>query len=121
LRTDLEPILARHPGLLHRARFAHFAFELRCSGERLHVAVDGTHIEARAITQDSSACDFMLEAESPAWAEFSQTMPRPGFHDIVALIESGQARFSGDGLAFFGNLFLVKGIISAVFRGEARW
>jgi hypothetical protein len=121
LRTDLEPILARHPGLLHRARFAQFTFELHSSGERLHVAVDGTQIQARTATQDASACDFTLEAESPAWAEFSQPMPRPGFHDIVALIETGQARFSGDGLAFFRNLFLVKGIVSAVFRGEARW
>lgn len=123
MRTDIHPILAKHPGLLHRMRFVSMRFEIRCSDERLHVEVDGGRVSASAVPAgaESPALEFVLEAPQSAWAEFSQPMPAPGYHDIVALIESGRARFIGEGLGFFRNLFLVKGIVSAVFRGDARW
>jgi hypothetical protein len=63
----------------------------------------------------------VLSAPAEAWEEFARDQPRPGYHDILGLVEAGHATFEGDGLSFFRNLFLVKGILSAVFRGEARW
>lgn len=122
MRTDIAPILAAHPGLWHRARFARLHFEIASSGERLRVRVDGQQVLAGAPRDDGDeACDFVLSAPAQAWDQFARTMPAPGFHDILAMIETGNARFSGDGLPFFRNLFVVKGIVSAVFRGEARW
>jgi hypothetical protein len=123
LHTDIHPILARHPGLMHRTRFVSLRFEIRASDERLHVEVQEGRISARVVPagDTAGACEFVLEAPQRAWAEFSQPMPAPGYNDILALIESGHARFSGEGLGFYRNLFVVKGILAAVFRGDAGW
>ena len=123
MRSDIQPILAQHPGLLHRMRFVSMRFELRSSQQRLQVAVDQGQASAGAVPADGviADCDFVLQAPQAAWDAFSQPVPAPGYHDLIALIESGHAQFSGEGLAFFRNLFLVKGIVSAVFRGDARW
>jgi hypothetical protein len=103
-------------------RFVNLRFELRCSDERLHVEVSDDKVTASVARSDAAAePEFVLEAPQFAWAEFSQPMPAPGFNDILALLESGNARFTGAGLGFYRNLFLVKAIVSAVFRGDARW
>ena len=123
MRTDIQPILAKHPGLLRRMRFAEMRFEIRSSDERLHVEVRDEHVSAgiARANEGSGDCEFVLEAPQSAWAEFSKPMPPPGHNDILALLESGNATFSGAGIGFYRNLFLVKAIVSAVFRGDARW
>jgi hypothetical protein len=123
LRTDIHPILAKHPGLLRRMRFVDLRFEIRSSDERLHIEVRDERVSATAATSTATldGCEFRLEAARSAWAEFSKPMPAPGHNDILALLESGNATFSGEGLGFYRNLFLVKAIVSAVFRGDARW
>jgi hypothetical protein len=122
LRTDIHPILAKHPGLLRRVRFIDLQFEVRSSAERLHVRVAGERVSASALRPGApAAAEFVLEAPESAWAEFSKPLPAPGYNDILALLESGNARFTGEGLGFYRNLFLVKGIVSAVFRGDAGW
>ena len=122
MRTDIHPLLAKHPGLVRRMRFVNLRFELRSSDERLHIQVGKDRVMASVAAGDSAAQpEFVLEAPQFAWAEFSKPMPAPGFNDILALLESGHARFTGDGLGFYRNLFLVKAIVSAVFRGDARW
>ena len=122
MRTDIQPILAKHPGLLHRMRFASLRFDIGSSDERLHVEVEGERVSAAMVPQGAAAgsCEFLIEASQSAWAEFSKPVPPPGYNDILALFESGHARFTGEGLGFYRNLFLVKGIVSAVFRGDAR-
>ena len=123
MRTDIQPILAKHPGLLRRMRFAELRFEIRSSDERLRVEVRHERVSARLADAGaaSDGCEFVLEAPQSAWAEFSKPMPPPGHNDILALLESGNATFSGAGIGFYRNLFLVKAIGSAVFRGDARW
>ena len=123
MRTDIQPILARHPGLLHRMRFVDLRFEIHCAHDRLHVAVVDEQVTAVVASAEHStaASEFVLQAPEAAWKEFSQQMPAPGYNDILALLEAGHARFSGQGLGFYRNLFLVKAIVSAVFRGDARW
>ena len=122
MRTDIAPLLTAHPGLLHRFRFVRMRFEIESSGERVRVHVDGPQVRVEQVSgEDREPCDFVLSAAATAWEEFKREFPRPGFNDILALVESGNASFSGDGLPFFRNLFVVKGILSAVMRGDARW
>ncbi|MBG9389344.1 hypothetical protein [Caenimonas aquaedulcis] len=123
MRTDLQPILARHPGLLRRMRFVQLRFELRSSDERLRVDVSDERVAATVVPAgvDIPASEFVLQAPEAAWREFSKPLPAPGYNDILALLEAGHARFTGQGLGFYRNLFLVKAIVSAVFRGDARW
>jgi hypothetical protein len=122
VHTDIVPILSAHPGLWHRARFVRLDFELASSGDRVRVRVDGQDVRVEPVAQgDDGERDFVLSAPASSWEEFKRDMPRPGFNDIIALVESGNATFSGEGLPFFRNLFLVKGIVSAVMRGDARW
>jgi hypothetical protein len=123
VHTDIQPILARHPGLVHRMRFVNMQFELRSSADRLAVRVqDGrASVERIADGAPTPACEFVLDAPAAAWAAFAQPTPAPGYHDVIALIEARHAQLHGEPLGFFRNLFLVKGIVAAVFSGDARW
>ncbi|MES3003891.1 MAG: hypothetical protein V4787_24585 [Pseudomonadota bacterium] len=124
MRTDIQTLLAKHPGLLHRARFASMRFEIRSSSDRLRVKVDGPRIHASLAPRDSTETsgdptpDFSVEADAAAWHAFSRPEPPPGYHDVLALIGAGHARFEGNGLPFYTNLFLVKGIVAAIFRED---
>ena len=63
----------------------------------------------------AAACDFTISADAAAWAEFAQPMPRPGHHDVIAMVETGHATIEGDLLPFFQNLLLVKAALAAAF------
>jgi hypothetical protein len=64
---------------------------------------------------------FTLRANDAAWQEFSSAELKPDYHDVIAMIESGHATISGDLLPFFRNLFFIKGVLAASFRGDAAW
>ena len=120
MHTDIQAVLADHPGLLHRARFVRMRFDIRSPSASLRVEVDGPRVRAELVDAASTPepPDFSLEAGDGAWEEFSRPLPQPGFHDLLALLGEGHARFEGDGLRFYTHLFLVKGIVAAVFRKE---
>jgi pimeloyl-ACP methyl ester carboxylesterase len=123
-RTEIQSVLAGHPGLMHRARLVRMRFELRASSARVQVAVDGPNIRATPAQAGDGAGvskpEFTIEAADEAWQEFAKPLPAPGYHDLLALLGAGNARFEGDGLPFYTHLFLVKGLVDAVFRGEVR-
>lgn len=63
-------------------------------------------------------CAFTISAPDEAWEEFSRPLPRPGFHDLFAMIEGGHANVEGDMLPFFRHQFLVKAALASLFGKE---
>lgn len=51
---------------------------------------------------------FALRAPEAAWTAFWQQVPKPGFHDLIALIKMRQLRAEGDTKLFMTHLRYVK-------------
>jgi hypothetical protein len=55
---------------------------------------------------------FSYRASTAAWTEFWQPVPRPGWHDLLALIKSGEAVLEGDLLPFMTHLQYFKDVLA---------
>jgi hypothetical protein len=55
---------------------------------------------------------FSYRASPTAWAEFWKPVPRPGWHDLLALTKSGEAVLEGDLLPFMTHLQYFKDVLA---------
>ena len=55
---------------------------------------------------------FALRAPAAEWDAFWQPEPRPGFHDLFALLRRKQLRAEGDLHPFMSNLFYFKQLLA---------
>ena len=55
---------------------------------------------------------FSYRASPTAWAEFWKPVPRPGWHDLLALAKSGEAVLEGDLLPFMTHLQYFKDVLA---------
>ena len=120
---DIMQALDRNPALLRRSRFLHLRFAVASGDECRLVTVSPGVVSVQPLRgSDADGPAFTIAASPEAWAEFSRPHPQPGFHDLIAMAESGNGEIQGDDLLpFFGNLLLVKGVVAAMFKGEASW
>ncbi len=110
LSLDQYPVLQQH------AQWLDLRFAVGSSADRCVVRVRGG--ELSVATGSAADADFTIAAAADAWAEFAARVPRPGFQDVVAMIECGHAQLTGNALPLFQNLFLVKALIAALFGKE---
>lgn len=60
---------------------------------------------------------FALRASAPEWEQFWEPEPRPGHHDLFALLRRKQLRIEGDTYPFMCNLLYFKALL-ALPRGN---
>ncbi len=63
---------------------------------------------------------FALRASPEAWAEFWQRIPRPGFHDLIALTKFRHLRVDGDIKVFMSHLRYFKDVLASLRNTEVR-
>jgi hypothetical protein len=56
---------------------------------------------------------FALRASAEIWQLFWQQPPKPGYHDIFALLRKGEIVFDGDLQPMMANLLYIKAVIAA--------
>jgi hypothetical protein len=61
---------------------------------------------------------FALRASREAWTEFWQRMPKPGFHDLIALTKFRHLKVDGDIKMFMTHLRYFKDVLASL-RGVA--
>ena len=71
------------------------------------------------------AWTFALRASRETWEQFWLAYPRPGFHDLFALLKRRALRIEGNLHPFMSNLLYFKDVMAAprppdVYEGEAR-
>jgi hypothetical protein len=75
--------------------------------------VDGTVTAvANANELVMPAWTFALRASDDEWAQFWEPAPRPGHHDLFALLRRKQLRIEGDIHPFMSNLFYFKALLA---------
>jgi hypothetical protein len=55
---------------------------------------------------------FSYRASPAAWTEFWKPIPRPGWHDLLALTKSGEAVLEGDLYPFMTHLQYFKDVLA---------
>jgi hypothetical protein len=58
------------------------------------------------------AWTFALRAPAAEWEAFWAPLPRPGHHDLFALLRRKQLRIEGDSYPFMSNLLYFKALLA---------
>ena len=103
--------------LVHRGRFLCTTFLLDVGGDEWLVRiVDGSVSEIRQGPFVMPRFTFALRAASADWDAYWSPDPRPGFHDLFALIRFRRLAVEGDMHPFMANLFYFKALLAKLRR-----
>lgn len=75
---------------------------------------------ADARTLVMPAWTFALRTSAGEWEQFWEPLPRPGHHDLFALLRRGQLRIEGDVYPFMSNLLYFKGLLALPRTAQPR-
>jgi hypothetical protein len=105
--------LERDPALIARGRFLDCDCLLGPLHAPLHIAIRaGRIVELTPAPVLMRSWRFSYRATSMAWAQYWQPMPRPGWHDLLALTKRGEAVLEGDLHPFMTNLQYFKDVLA---------
>ncbi len=106
------------PAIAQRIRITQLVFSLKNDSDRVLVSIGDGKVVLLQSEKDGLVPAFTLSAATSTWAEFAKPEPRPGFHDLTAMLQTGNTELSGEALPFFQNLMLIKLLLQAAFRGS---
>jgi hypothetical protein len=111
--TALPALLRADPSLVARGSRLNAACVLGSHDHPFHVSFAAGQIVdiAPAPVLMRSWC-FSYRASPAAWIEFWKPVPRPGWHDLLALTKSGEAVLEGDLLPFMTHLQYFKDVLA---------
>jgi hypothetical protein len=105
--------LERSEGLIARGRFLDCDCLLGPVEQPFHVAIRaGRIVELTPAPVLMRPWRFSYRATSRALAQHWQPMPRPGWHDLLALTKRGEAVLEGDLHPFMANLQYFKDVLA---------
>ncbi len=99
--------------LTHRGRFVDTRFLIEAGSAQHLVVIHAGRIES--VTPGPFVMPrwtFTLRAPEAAWSELRRAVPRPGFHDIMALVKSRTMRIEGDQHVLMANLLYFKDLLA---------
>lgn len=105
------------PWLVHRGRFLDTRFLVESGTDGWLVSIHQGRIES--IHKGPFVMPrwtFALRASPETWAEFRKPTPKPGFHDLMAMIKFRTLRLEGDQHPFMSNLLYFKDVMSLLRR-----
>jgi hypothetical protein len=114
LFTALPSLVAANADLMRRGRFLTCDFEIGIDSLPLSVSVVEGGIKAVARGPFLlKPWVFSVRMPADAWLEFLAPVPKPGWHDIMALSKRGVARIEGNLQPFMANLQYIKDVLAA--------
>jgi hypothetical protein len=69
---------------------------------------------------DSSAWRFALSASGQTWSAYWQALPRPGYHDLMAMLKFKYLKMEGDLYPLMSHLLYFKDVLASVRTREVR-
>lgn len=118
--TDMQARLAGRPDIRRQGMLFSDTVQLVVDGVDYYLVFDRGHLD-RVIEGPSrrTPYQFGLVTDAAALAEFWTARPRPGFHDIFALVKIGRAEVRGDILRLVKNLRFFKDVMALGREGAA--
>jgi hypothetical protein len=103
--------------LVHRGRFLNTQFLLEVGAIPYLIRIHEGRIESvRQGPFVMPRWSFALRASTEAWNEFWQPLPKPGFHDLMAMLKFRTLKIEGDQYPLMCNLQYLKDVL-ATLRG----
>lgn len=62
---------------------------------------------------------FAMRASPDTWAQFWAANPKPGFHDLLAMVKRRTLRIEGDLHPFMANLLYFKDVMATLRGGRS--
>ena len=113
----LPPAVNGNANLVRRGRYLTATFLLGVGGDEWLIEIERGRIAAiRKGPLVMASWRFAIRMTEKAWREFTEPVPRPGYHDIFAMTKSGEAAIKGDLRPFMANLRYFKEILAALRR-----
>ena len=116
---DLPAVLTKYNNdnkkQIHRGRFVNMSFALKVDDEAFVIKVEKGRIVS--VVPEAKAADkplFMFAAPLANWDVYSKPLPPPGYQDVMAMVECGHAKLTGEIFPVMTNLFFVKRIIEGI-------
>jgi len=107
------------PALMSRGRFLDCDCRLGLTDHPFFVSIRGGRIvEMSAQGALMRSWRFSFLASPVAWNEYWQPMPRPGWHDLLALTKRGEAVLEGDLHPFMTHLQYFKDLLALPRRAD---
>jgi hypothetical protein len=111
--ASIPALLDQTPALIARGRFLDCECLLGPKESPFHVSIrQGRIIDLTSAPVLMRSWRFSFRASAAAWAEYWQPAPRPGWHDLLALIKRGEAVLEGDLHPFMANLQYFKDLLA---------
>ena len=111
--AEIPAMLARAPDLVLRGRMLTCECLLGPTDHPFHVSIrEGAIVDMTPAPVLMRSWRFAFRASSIAWAEHWQPMPRPGWHDLLALTKRKEATLEGDLHPFMTHLQYFKDLLA---------
>jgi hypothetical protein len=111
--AGIPAILDRTPALILRGRWLDCDCLLGPFDRPFHVAIrGGAIVDMTPAPVLMRSFRFSYRASAAAWAEYWQPMPRPGWHDLLALTKRKVAVLEGDLHPFMTHLQYFKDVLA---------
>jgi len=109
----LPALVNGNAALVRRGQFLSTVFLVGAGEIDIYVAVrKGVIDEAAAGPALMRSWRFAIRASAEAWSRFWEPVPRPGYHDLLAMTRFGTARIEGDLQPLMANLRYVKEVLA---------
>lgn len=111
---SLPELVAKNTDLVRRGRFLSCDFEIGVGDLPLSVSVaEGAIMRVAKGPFLLKPWVFAIRIPADAWLEFLAPVPKPGWHDVMALSKRGVARIEGNLQPFMANLQYIKDVLAA--------
>ncbi len=103
------------PGIVRWGREMNETFMLEVGETQYLVTVRGGRIErVEKGPFVMRAWSFAIRAKRECWDEFLRAPPKPGWHDLFALLRRGDVKFEGDQRVMMAYLLYLKLALQAL-------
>ncbi|MEC9345315.1 MAG: hypothetical protein VYB54_03745 [Pseudomonadota bacterium] len=104
-------------GLVHRGRHVDLEWLWQVDAVPYHVRIQhGLVVELVRGPVLMRSHRFAVRGPADSWERFWAPMPRPGFHDLFAMMKTGRASIDGDLQPLMANLRYFKEVLAAPRR-----
>ena len=111
--AGIPAMLARTPDLVFRGRMLTCECLLGPADHPFHVSIcEGAIVDMTPAPVLMRSWRFSYRASPAAWTEYWQSMPRPGWHDLLALTKRKEASLEGDLHPFMTHLQYFKDLLA---------
>ncbi|WP_101674647.1 hypothetical protein [Alloalcanivorax mobilis] len=98
--------------LVHRGRFVDTTFLLEVGDQGYLIRIlDGRVESVRPGPFVMARWSFAIRVQEEAWAEYCQPYPKPGYHDILAMVKFKTLKLEGDQHPLMANLLYFKDVL----------